>query len=333
MATYDTHVRCMICVTCERVISFALRQIPGVQGVRARYLTSSVSVDYDPRRCDTATIDRTLAEIGYPAGKGPGSKLTKALLLGAALLLFLLLQVAHFPAVPQTDEATTLPFLFVVGAVTSLHCVAMCGGIMLSQTLRPLERSAERLYGSPSLSTFRMDDLRPALAYNLGRLCSYTLVGAVLGALGAPLVYNDAVKGCILILAGALVLVMGLKMVGVVPSPQEFVARMRAMNRRERGPRRRRAPKSPLIIGLATGMLPCGALASMWAYAASTGSVVEGALSMAVFALGTIPLMLLFGGLGATVPASKLKALLVAGAVFMTAFGLCLGFAGAKALL
>lgn len=63
--------------------------------------------------------------------------------------------------------------LFVIGLLTSVHCVAMCGGINLSQCLPDQGRKTEKKHM-----------LRPAFLYNLGRVCSYTAVGFILGTVG-----------------------------------------------------------------------------------------------------------------------------------------------------
>ena len=63
--------------------------------------------------------------------------------------------------------------LFVIGLLTSVHCIAMCGGISLSQCLPNQGRKTEKKHM-----------LRPAFLYNLGRVCSYTAVGFILGTVG-----------------------------------------------------------------------------------------------------------------------------------------------------
>ena len=62
--------------------------------------------------------------------------------------------------------------------------------------------------------------------------------------------------------------------------------------------------QTPLLVGLLTGLMPCGALYAAWLCAMSSGSAVRGALLMLAFALGTVPLMLLFASLGACPPIS-----------------------------
>ena len=76
------------------------------------------------------------------------------------------------------------------------------------------------------------------------------------------------------------------------------------------------------LVGLLTGLMPCGALYAAWLCAMSSGSAGNGALLMQAFSLGTVPLMLLFASLGALLPRSWTKYLRKLGAVLVTSMGL-----------
>lgn len=163
--------------------------------------------------------------------------------------------------------------------------------------------------------------VRTALAYNGGRVLSYALVGAVFGAVGSVIVYTAGIRSAFFVVAGALVVAMGLRMMGfAVPMP---TLRIKAKYR----PRRRTSHR-PLVVGLLTGIMPCGALASMWMVAAASGSALAGGAAMLVFALGTVPLMLVFSVAGHLLPASWSRHLLRASAILVVALGLSLAWKG-----
>ena len=63
--------------------------------------------------------------------------------------------------------------LFIIGLLTSVHCIAMCGGINLSQCM-PLKLVEDS-------KTSKFNTLRPSIMYNLGRVISYTLIGGIVG--------------------------------------------------------------------------------------------------------------------------------------------------------
>ena len=72
------------------------------------------------------------------------------------------------------------------GLLTSVHCMAMCGGLNLSQSMKRGEQSS----------------WRNSVLYNMGRVCSYTLTGALLGALGSVVSISVEVRAGIGLFAG-----------------------------------------------------------------------------------------------------------------------------------
>ena len=81
--------------------------------------------------------------------------------------------------------------LFAVGLLTSLHCIAMCGGINLSQCVT---------YKFNENETNKITKLKPSLMYNAGRVASYTLIGGIVGALGSVITFSGTAKGIVAIL-------------------------------------------------------------------------------------------------------------------------------------
>ena len=162
-----------------------------------------------------------------------------------------------------------------------------------------------------------------AVRYNAGRALSYTVMGAVFGGAGSAFAYDAPVKAAVFAVAGALVVLMGLRMLGLAPRLQ-----LPGTGRRRSNPSGR-----PWLVGLATGLMPCGALASAWLLAAGSGSAVQGALTMLAFALGTVPLMVAFGSFGSLLPRTWTKYAVGASAALVLAFGASMTLNGARLLL
>ena len=202
----------------------------------------------------------------------------------------------EFMARPKMIWFNGLLTLFVIGLLTGVHCIGMCGGILLAQ-------------GN-------------ALLYNGGRLLSYTLMGAVFGALGKYISYDLQVRSMLLTVSGLLVVLIGLRMWGV-----PFLRRISPELTK---PCRFRG--KAFAVGLLTGLMPCGALSSMWIFAASSGSWASGAVSMLAFGAGTCVFMLLFGLLGAFIPKRYNKYLLKASTILIVALGLSLMTKGIRLL-
>lgn len=212
--------------------------------------------------------------------------------------------------------AELLPLLvsaLILGLLGSGHCIGMCGGLMGALTLAiPAEQRQRRL--------------QLLLAYNLGRIASYTLAGLLLGAAGWALASGPAATA-LRVLAGLLLIAMGLYLGGWWSGLTRIEGAGRLLWRHiEPLARRllpvRSAPRALLLGGL-WGWLPCGLVYSTLLWAASQGDAVDSALLMLAFGLGTLPVLLATG-----LAAERLTALLrrrgvrIAGGVLVILFGL-----------
>lgn len=174
--------------------------------------------------------------------------------------------------------------VFIASLLGSLHCVGMCGPFAL-------------LAGSSSDT--RSSAMVPTAAYSLGRLTTYSVVGVVFGSLGMALNRGVAfaswqqaatyVAGGLMIIIGLVALArqMGLKiqLPGIAAGLQKILTPL--FHRVTRQPPLRRA----YLIGSLSCLMPCGWLYAFAVVAAGTGSPVAGAVVMAVFWSGTVPIM------------------------------------------
>lgn len=282
----------MHCTSCESRIEAALAQIPGVVEARADYVKSQVMIAYDPGLVDLNKIAATIEKLGYflndPGNIKASDKLTKTQWLGIGILILALYLVMNktdgLGFLPEINQNMGYGILFVVGLLTSIHCLGMCGGINLSQCTG---------YKIESLEQRKTAAIQPSFLYNAGRVMSYTLIGGLAGALGSVVTFSGTARGSVAIIAGIFMAVMGLNMLNVVPGLRRFNLLMPKQlgdfinTNKQRG---------PFFVGLINGLMPCGPLQAMQLYALGTGSFVVGAASMLVFSLGTVPLMF---GLGA----------------------------------
>ena len=312
--TCEIRVQGMICRQCEDIVSGALLHTRGVVDVKASYWKSRVSVSYDPDIVTPEELDSALAKAGYPAGDGGvGGIVVDIICLFAMVGLFFAFRyLPGMIAIPKPESGAALGFIFVVGLLTSTHCIGMCGGIMLSQTTdSSLSDAAAR----------RRRGLSAALCYNGGRVVTSTAAGAAFGAAGAVITYTMTAKSVVFTLTGALVLLIGLGMWGILPWLRALSPQIPGACQLPKAARRRFVGR-PLVVGLFTGIMPCGASYAMWVYSMGTGGALTGALTMLVWSLGTVPLMLLFGSLGSLMPAGWSKWMVKLSAVFVAALGL-----------
>lgn len=217
-----------------------------------------------------------------------------------------------FDFIPEVSASTSYLMLFVIGLMTSLHCVSMCGGINLSQcivtTIEPVEKVSF------------ISKYRSSILYNTGRVVSYTVIGGLVGAIGS--VFNLSLKasGMITIIAGLFMVLMGINMLSIFPTLRKWIPQLPKFS--FMNTRGNQQSNRPFYVGILNGLMPCGPLQTMQIFALGTGSALSGALSMFAFSLGTVPLMFVFGAVSSSLSKKFTDKMLKASAVLVIVLGI-----------
>ncbi|MFM8339050.1 MAG: sulfite exporter TauE/SafE family protein [Fluviibacter sp.] len=187
----------------------------------------------------------------------------------------------------------TMPELSLLSAVLigwlgGVHCLGMCGGIVSALALSAPQSGRTKIL----------------LAYNLGRCLTYVALGLVAGAFGYLGTRTLGVAPNLLYtLANVLLVGMGLYLLGFPWLVRPLEQLGQNLWRRIEPVSRQLFPVNTmpraLGVGLLWGFLPCGLVYSALATAFALGSVAQGGLWMAAFALGTLPNLLMAGWVGA----------------------------------
>lgn len=299
----------MFCPHCETAIRRALRDMSGLDDIRADYRAGTLSARWDGKTPPEKRIAERVAEAGYtlvPLREGRRRRrlrLLVALLAVPAVSAVLVLTpirstLSVFPAV---RAGMGLGALFTLGLLTSLHCVGMCGGINLAHSALTAQQGGKVN--------------RANALYNLGRVLSYTATGAIVGALGTALRFSTAAQAAIQLFAAAAMLMMAFAMLGTVGHGGLLLPQSLRLWLLSHG------ASSSLYLGLLNGLMPCGPLQAMQLYALSAGSWWMGALSMLCFSLGTAPLMLGFGLLGGRLNVRFAKPMRIASGALILVMG------------
>ena len=264
----------MFCPHCEQTVMQAVRKLNGLENAAVSYRAGTLSALWDEEALSEKRLADCLAEQGYTLKRQRSALHDGIAFIGGIAALALLgwaIQATGLDALvnafPTAKAGMSLGMLFLVGMMTSLHCVAMCGGFSVAG-------------GANDRTT------KSAVFYNLGRVVSYTLTGALVGALGTVFSLSQPVKAGIQIAAAAFMLTMALNLLGCFSFLRKLPLRL------PDGLRIRGIGHSAFALGLANGLMPCGPLQAMQLFALSSGSWHMGALSMLCFSLGTVPLML-----------------------------------------
>lgn len=308
----------MACASCEKKIERKLNRTAGIHKVTVSYSKGTAEISYDSDMITRKDIKNIVNSLNYEVLEEHSSEVTNLNRgLGAAVLIlaiyvfmkqFGLFNLFNF--FPQAEKGMGYGMLFFIGLLTSVHCVAMCGGINLSQCIPQSAKSKEK--GKSSL--------RPSLMYNTGRVISYTVIGGIVGSIGTVISLSGGAKGIVQLLAGFFMVIMGLNLLNIFPWLRKLNPRMPKVFAGNIDVEKR--SNSPLYVGLLNGLMPCGPLQAMQLYALSTGDPLKGALSMFLFSLGTVPLMFGLGALSSVLSRKFTKKAMSAGAVLVIILGI-----------
>ena len=177
--------------------------------------------------------------------------------------------------------------VFMVGLLSGVHCLGMCGSIVgVFTTQVPREKSRWPFH----------------LAYSGGRIASYALAGALVGAVGqAGMLWRDEVpvQHLLFALSSVMLVLLGLYLAGVWGAVRQLERLGSGLWRRLQPFTTRLLPVNtvPRALGLGAlwGWLPCGLVYSVLVTSLASGSAGQGALIMAAFGLGTLPNLLAIG--------------------------------------
>jgi sulfite exporter TauE/SafE len=174
--------------------------------------------------------------------------------------------------------------VFSFGLAGGLHCLQMCGPIVVTY----------------SMSVPRPGAWRAHLAYNAGRITVYMALGALAGAAGGAIGMLGRMAGLAAgarIFAGAAMILAGILMIGLVPSDGLVNIRKHGITSRfsQTIGRFLLAPRSKFRLGLMLGFLPCGLIYAALLKAMESAGAVSGALTMLAFGMGTAVALLAVG--------------------------------------
>lgn len=287
-SSYIFHVHGMYCKSCVVLTETEVSKHPKVKHVRANLRKKQVEVQGDFGLVSIEDIAADLTALVSPYGytisiskqesKINWSDFIVALPISLIFIFgFIILQklgVVNWVDSSNINYGTA----FIIGVIASVStCMAVVGGLVLSVS-----------------STFTKggDKIKPQILFHAGRLITFFILGGVVGSLGSAFKLGLGGTFILQLTAGIVMLILGINLLEILP----FIKRMQLLMP---GSVSKNALKlkslnhslTPLLLGFATFFLPCGFTQSMQIYVLSTGSFIQGAMFMLVFALGTLPVL------------------------------------------
>lgn len=302
MKTFTFHVHGMHCNACVLLTETEIGNLSNVQSVTSSLKDHSIKITGDFGDKTKEEIVKELTVVVNPHGytialekhaqtkKWTDFKIAIPIALGFALLFVLLqkLGVVSLVGGGTVNYGTA----FVIGIIASLStCMAVVGGLLLSMS-----------------ATFAKegDKIKPQLMFHGGRLVSFFILGGIIGALGSAFTLNTTATFILGVIIAFVMLILGLNLLDIFPWAKKLQPSMpKFISKKAHNVSSLNHTLTPLLVGIATFFLPCGFTQSMQLYTLTTGSFLNGGLTMLSFALGTLPILALISFSSFSVTNSK----------------------------
>jgi sulfite exporter TauE/SafE/copper chaperone CopZ len=294
------YIEGMHCAACVRLVGDELRALPGVKGVKVSLSRGTAELAWSGTEPSTGELDHKLKERGYGAADSPVAEpkartplarsalewLAAAAAAGAVVLVFNLVQGAGLIRLTQGgNAAASWGISLLIGLVASLSsCLAVVGSLVIA---------FGEMY--EARGSFARAVLAPNLLFQAGRVAGFAMLGGLLGLVGGELHFTGRFVSIVMFVT-VVMLLLGLHILGILPSPSKLGLRLPLFLTAGMGRlRSSRRPWAPAGLGALTFFLPCGFTQSMQVMALASGGFPAGAAIMGLFALGTLPVLLLVG--------------------------------------
>ena len=338
----------MTCRACEGRVAASLMRLPGVDSVTvsARRGSATISGDLLPSR---SRIDAAVRSAGYEPAAAPWVSLDRSIwltVLVAALVVAGAAWAVDAVGLTAITAGLTNPssggllLVLTLGLTAGVStCMAMVGGLVLGFSA---SHAAALAAAGTTLPSFGAR-MRPQVAFNLGRILGFGVLGAVLGALGSTMSLPTRIMAVLVLGVAVVMFLLGIRLTGISPRMAAWSPKLPGGLSRLLGiDSATTASYSHVrtaLIGSATFFLPCGFTQAVQIYALSTASPLTAGLIMATFAVGTTPGLLALASVPEVATGARQATVLRVVGVVVLAFALLnlsagvtlLGFNGSAA--
>ena len=295
--THVFHVSGMHCASCVLLTENELSEVPGITRVKASLKNHHVEItgDFGEKTAqDLLTLlNPIMAEHGYSltlerqVHKTNWSEFSTALpVAGVFIIVFVALQKLGIVNLVDTSEMSYVT-VFLIGIIASFSsCMAVVGGLVLSVSASFAKKG---------------DTIRPQIFFHIGRLVSFFILGGAIGALGSVFHLGNTGTLALGILIALVMLILGINLLDIFPWAKNLQPTLpHFLSKNLLNIKKINHALTPILTGTVTFFLPCGFTQSMQIYSLTTGNPLSGAMTMFVFALGTLPALaaLSFASLG-----------------------------------
>jgi sulfite exporter TauE/SafE/copper chaperone CopZ len=300
MKTKKIYITGMYCVNCEKLLSAEFKKVSGVGDVRVSRKDKSAEIRYCAKEPEFSELKSIACKFGYKVYEDEAETFRepkkipwREWLESVLILITLLFLYGLFREWGVTDKIDfnhsniTYGISFLIGLTASVSsCLAVVGSVVIA-------------FGEKykcSGGGFFSCAVKPNVLFHAGRLLTFFMLGGVLGMIGGEINITGKFISAYAIMVAVIMAWLGLNILGILPSlsavglrlPQKLTGNWEKLKASEHA-------LAPLFLGGLSFFLPCGFTQSMQVFALASGSFFIGGLNLLMFALGTLPVLLILG--------------------------------------
>jgi len=300
MKTKKIYITGMYCVNCEKLLSAEFKKVSGVGDVRVSRKDNSAEIRYGEKEPEFSELKSVAGKFGYKVyedeedifhdpKKIPWREWVESVLILLALLWLygLFREWGVTDKIDFNHSNITYGISFLIGLTASVSsCLAVVGSVVIA-------------FGEKykcSGGGFFSCAVKPNVLFHAGRLATFFMLGGVLGMLGGEINITGKFIATYSIIVAVIMAWLGLNILGILPSlsavglrlPQKLTGNWEKLKASEHA-------LAPLFLGGLSFFLPCGFTQSMQIFALASGNFLTGGLNLFIFALGTLPVLLILG--------------------------------------
>jgi len=315
MQTKKFHIKGMHCVSCEKLLDDEFRRVPGVKDVRVDRLKNTGEVDYEGTEMDFSEIQKVAKKFGYEASEEKEEEnsasvnkasmrnwkdwIKAAVIVAVILLAFRIFQnTGLIDRIDLQSEEMGYGLAFLVGLVASVSsCLVIVGAVVIA--------FGEKYKSSGK--SFYAGAVEPNILFHAGRLATFFVLGGILGLIGGELNVSGNFVSVFTILIAVVMGWLGLNILGIVPNISDLGVHMpKGLTKKWSNLKFSEHKAAPFLLGGLSFFLPCGFTQSMQIFALTSGSFWIGGMTLFIFALGTLPSLLILGVTASWTRSSKM---------------------------
>lgn len=278
----------MHCPSCEIYVESQFKNRNGIKSVKSNNKTQELEIDVNSdMKIETVIneINKNMEGSGYTIKtelKDRKGNLQEYLLpFFIALFVIILFFILEKFIIKNTFSLDEMSYttVFLIGIIASISsCMAVVGSLVLSMS---------SVYAKNSMNSKSMT------IFHISRLISFFIFGGILGSIGSLFVISNKIEFIIGIILTIIMIALGVNLLDISPLFRKFELTIPKKLSTKLLSDTKNSSFAPILFGAITFILPCGFTQAMQLNAVLSGTFINGALTMLIFSIGTLPVLLL----------------------------------------